>query len=367
VNFFLNIFDRLSLSLLETLKRFPLASLSAFLVTLIWVMLIEINFSQNHEITILAHKIAFVLTIGVFLFPVLHLMNRSFWFKLLGMALLGAYFYFLPLQIKSIDLLRHFLLLLALAFMFFWAPFLNTNISNKNIWEWTMKILLIVFATVLLTLTIYGVFTIVIYSLRELFELTIDSRRYAQFAIIVLGLFSVNFFLSQMPKYICLLQLKKYTRIGAVFTKYVLTPITLIYMAILFAYIVRVVLLQKWEEVTIDWMIISFSFLAIATYMFWTPLILKMNAKFRGLIWGSTFLLSIILALSIWIRLEQGVSIESLYLIFLFDVWLFLMSLYFLLFNNASYKWLFFSISLLIGISQSEYVIDLVSSLRIYL
>lgn len=367
MNFFLNIFDRLSLSLLETLKRFPLASLSAFLVTLIWVMLIEVNYHQNHEITILANKVAFVLTIGVFLFPVLHLLNRSLWFKLIGGGMLYAYFYFLPSSLGTVDIERHLLLLFALSFMFFWAPFLNTNISNKNIWEWTMKILLILLATVLLTLTLYMVFFVVMFSLETLFEIKISSQRYVQFAIMVVGLFSVNFFLSQMPKYICLLQLKKYTRIGAVFTKYVLTPITIIYMFILFAFIIKVLLLQKWEIVTVDWMIISFSFLAIATYMFWTPLILKMNSKFRVLIWGSTFLLSIVLGLSIWIRLGQGLSIESLYLIFLFDVWLFLMSLYFLLFNNASYKWLFFSISLLIGVSQSEYVIDLVSSLRVYL
>ena len=366
MNFFLNIFDKLSLTLLKTLKRFPLASLSSFLVTLILVVLIEVNSHQNHDITTLANKIAFVLTIGIFLFPVLHLMNRSIWFKLLGILLLGAYFYFLPLYLGSIDMVRHLLILLALAFMFFWAPFLNTNISNKNIWEWTMKILLILLATVLLTLTLYGVFFIVMYSLDVLFEITVDSRRYTQFVIIVVGLFSVNFFLSQMPKYICLLQLKKYTRIGAVFTKYILTPITLIYMIILFSYIIKVILLQKWNEITIDWMIIGFSFFAIATYMFWTPLILKMNSKFRKLIWGSLCILSVVLALSIWIRLEQGVSLESLYLLILFDLWLLLISLYFLLFENASYKWLFFSISLLIGVSQSEYVIDLVSSLKIY-
>ena len=367
MNFFLNIFDKLSLTLLETLKRFPLASLSSFFVTLILVVLIEVNYHQTDEVTILANKIAFVLSLGVFLFPVLHLMNRLIWFKFIGILLLGGYFYLLPLQIESTDIVRHALLLLALSFMFFWAPFLNTNISNKNIWEWTMKILLILLATFLLTLTLCMVFFTVMQSLEILFELKIEARRYSQFAIIVVGIFSVNFFLSQMPKYICLLQLKKYTRIGAVFTKYILTPITLIYMVILFSYIIRVVLLRQWEEVTIDFMIIGFSFFAIATYMFWTPLILKINSKFRTLIWGSLFILSIVLALSLWIRLGQGVSFNSLYLLFLFDVWIFSISLYFLMIENASYKWLFFSITLLIGVSQSEYVIDWVSSLRVYL
>ena len=367
VNSLLDIFDRLSLTLLETLKRFPLASLSAFLVSLISILLIEIEYSQTNEIALLANKVAFVLSLGIFLFPVLHLLNRSILFKVLGVGVLLAYFYFLPLEIGSLAILRHILLLLALSFMFFWAPFLNTNISNKNIWEWTMKILIILLVTIILTLTFYGVFYILMFSLRELFEVEVLDKRYLQFSILVLGVFSVNFFLSQMPKYICLLQLKKYTRVGEVFTKYILTPITMLYLLVLFAYIFKILIFGLWNEVTIDWMIIGFTFFAIATYMFWTPLVPKLNSSFRKLIWGSLLSLSVILALSIWIRLIQGSISEILYLISLFDAWLMLISLYFLLFENASYKWLFFSISLLIGVSQSEYMIDLLLTLRVYL
>jgi hypothetical protein len=367
VNFFIDIFDRLSLTLLDTLKRFPLASFSAFFVALIWVLLIEIDYNQSMGMAVLANKVAFVLSLGIFLFPVLYLLNRSIFFKFLGIAFLAGYFYILPTKIDDLTILRHILLLLALSFMFFWAPFLNTNISNKNIWEWTMKILLILLVTIILTVTLYGVFYILMFSLHELFGIEILDKRYLQFFILVLGLFSVNFFLSQMPKYICLLQLKKYTRVGEVFTKYVLTPVTLLYMLVLFSYIVKILILGIWDKVTIDWMILGFSFFSIATYMFWTPLVTKVNRNFRELIWGSLFGLSIFLAFSILVRLEQGVTFELLYLILIFDGWLMLISLYFLLIEDASYKWLFFSISFLIGISQSEYVIAFLLSLRVYL
>jgi hypothetical protein len=367
VNFFIDIFDRLSLTLLDTLKRFPLASFSAFFVALIWVLLIEIDYNQSMGMAVLANKVAFVLSLGIFLFPVLYLLNRSIFFKFLGIAFLAGYFYISPTKIDDLTILRHILLLLALSFMFFWAPFLNTNISNKNIWEWTMKILLILLVTIILTVTLYGVFYILMFSLHELFGIEILDKRYLQFFILVLGLFSVNFFLSQMPKYICLLQLKKYTRVGEVFTKYVLTPVTLLYMLVLFSYIVKILILGIWDKVTIDWMILGFSFFSIATYMFWTPLVAKVNRNFRELIWGSLFGLSIFLAFSILVRLEQGVTFELLYLILIFDGWLMLISLYFLLIEDASYKWLFFSISFLIGISQSEYVIAFLLSLRVYL
>ncbi len=367
VNTFLDILDRLSLTLLETFKRFPFASLSAFFVSLIWILLIEIGYNQSNDIVILLNKIAFVLTLGIFLFPVLYLLNRSIWFKLLGVVILSGYFYILPFKIDDFSILQHILLLFALSFMFFWAPFLNTNISNKNIWEWTMKILLILLVTFILTLTLYGVFYILMFSLYELFNIEIADKRYLQFLVLVLGLFSVNFFLSQMPKYIFLLQLKKYTRVGEVFTKYILTPITFLYMVVLFAYIMKIIIFGLWDKVTIDWMILGYTFFAIATYMFWTPLVSNVNRNFKEIIWGSLCGLGIILALSVWIRLEQGIAFEFLYLISIFDIWLISISLYFLFFENASYKWLFFSISMLIALSQSAYVMRFLLSLKVYL
>jgi hypothetical protein len=81
------------------------------------------------------------------------------------------------------------------------------------------------------------------------------------------------------------------------------------------------------------------------------------------LIWGSTFVLSIILGFSIYVR-AMNASFDEYYLMTLFSVWLGLISLYFLFVKEASYKWLFFSISLLIVIFQSQEVIDV--SLELY-
>ncbi len=355
----INIFDKLSLTLLKTLNRFSLASFSAFLVSLISILLIEIDYSQGNEIAILAYKVAFVLSLGVFLFPVLHLLNRSIYFKLIGFIVLGGYFYILPMYIDVSTVSKHLLLIIALSFMFFWAPFFNTEISNINIWEWTVQILLNLLVTIILTSTIFIVFYILFYYLHKLFGLEILDRRYLQFVIFVIGIFSVNFFLSQMPKYIFLLQLKKYTQIGEIFTKYVLTPVTILYLLVLFAYIFKIFIMGLWSElVSIDLMVIGYTVVSISTYMFWTPLVENFLPFFKSLIWKPLFLLSAILALSIFIRLVDGGNLKDFYLLILFDIWLGLISIYFLLYEKASYKWLFFSISLLIGVSQSEYILD---------
>lgn len=361
MNYIINIFDRLAFILLNTLKRFSFASFSAFLVSLISILLIEIKYSQGNEIALLAYKVAFVSSLGIFLFPVLHLLNRSIYLKFIGVIILGAYFYILPKYIDTSTIHQHILLIISLSFMFFWAPFFNTDISNKNIWEWTMQILLILLVTIILTLTIFIVFYILMYYLNNLFGLEISDKKYLQFMIFILGIFSVNFFLSQMPKYICLLQLKQYTRIGEIFTKYILTPTTMLYLFVLFAFILKIFIKGLWSElISIDLMVVGYTFFAISTYMFWTPLVEDFIEFFKNLIWKPLLLLSFILALSIWIRVEEGTSLEGLYLLILFDIWLGLISIYFLVYKKASYKWLFFSVSLFIGLSQSEYLIDFI-------
>jgi hypothetical protein len=201
------------------------------------------------------------------------------------------------------------------------------------------------------------------FSVDNLFNIEIKSQRYIQLFIALVGVFSVNFFLSQIPKYILLLQVSTYSNIGTIFTKFVLTPITVIYMVIIFAYSGKVILNQNLATGDMDWMIISYAVITISCYMFWTPLWDRPNSKFRKLIWTTLLLQSIILAISIWLRVDGGCCQSELYLLALFAIWLLIISLYFLICEDASYKWFFFSISLLpliyIYISNKEAISSL--------
>ncbi len=360
MNFILEIADRWSNKILETLYRFPLATLSAFIVTILSVIIVGSNSFINSSTMLIVHKVAFVASMGIFLFPALHLLSKKIWFKLVGLGLLALYYYLLPLNIlESTILVRHALLILALNFMLFWAPFMDVHISNKNIWDWTQNILLILLSTIILSITLYAIFFGTMYSIEKLFGFSVERDLYFQFLVVVIGIFSVNYFLSHLPKYIMLLQVNRYAEIGLVFTKYILTPIFLIYFLLIFAYIIKITIEKRWLQVEIDSLSLGYSIVAISTYMYWTLLWEdEANRKFRRFIWGSTLALSIVLSYSIWVRVE-GSMFQEYYLLTLFTAWLASISLYFLFFKEASYKWLFFSISLLIVISQSEPLINL--------
>lgn len=362
--FFFKTIDRWSYKVLEVFKRFPLAVLSSFMVTIILAILVEVGDKIDAPFVVISNKLILVLSLGIFLFPALHLLSKKLWFKLVGVGLLALYFYYLPLNVlNSTTITHHFLLIFALCFMFLWAPFMDIKISNQNIWEWTQTIIQNLLVSLLLSLVFFMIFYITMYAVEKLFLFTLDERHYIQFGLFVLGIFAVSYFFYKMPKYIMLVQKNKYAEIGLVFTKYILTPSFFIYFLLLFTYLIKIILEKSYGEVNIDLLSVGYTFIAIGTYMHWTPIWDDANKKFRVFIWGSLFVLSIVLALSIYVR-SLATSLDDHYLISLFTFWLVFISLYFLFIKKASYKWLFFSISLLIVISQSQQLIDV--SLELY-
>jgi hypothetical protein len=364
VNFIITTIDRWSLKILEIFKRFPLAIFSSFIVTMLLLILIEFESHVNTDFVLISNKLILVFSLGIFLFPALNLLSKKVWFKLIGIGLLLLYYYYLPLNVLNLSIIAHHMLLVfALCFMFLWAPFMDIKISNQNIWEWTQTILQNLMISLLLSLIVFMMFYVTMYALDELFSFSLAERHYLQVAVSLLGIFGVSYFLGKMPKYIVLLQKNKYDGLGLVFTKYILTPSLLIYFMILFSYIIKIILEENFLEVNIDLLALGYTFVAIGTYMHWTPLWDDANKKFRVFIWGSTFILSIILGFSIYVR-SSGILLDQYYLISLFTLWLGIISLYFLFFREANYKWLFFSVSLFIVVSGSEQVIAI--SLELY-
>jgi len=356
MNFKLETIERLSQSIIDTLKRFPMSSLSAFIFTIIVISLIELDYYHGDSTTIImAEKIAFVASLGIILFPTLRLFWANPIMTILGIGLLAGYYYILPTDISTANsniFFRHMLLILATFLMFIWTPFINVKISNKNIWEWTQNFILILLSTVVYSFLLYAGIGLALFAIERLFDIDIPTRRYTQLAILVFGIYGVNLFLSQIPKYIILLQVRTYTKAEEIFAKYVLTSLTIGYFLIIFAYSAKILITMQWPTGVVAWISIIFSVVAITTYLFWTPLWHEENNKFKRFIWLAVLFQTIMLGLSIWMRIDEYGITESRYFIALFGSWLVLMSLYFIFIKNASYKWMFVTLTILLVGSQ---------------
>lgn len=352
---FLEKIDNQIATFLSTLKRFPLASLSALVITLIFVLLSEYSSSHDTPDFLLAYKIAFVSSLGLFLFPALQLFGRSVLFPLLGVVGLIAYFYFLPTDLTEANqsiFTRHVLFLMALFFMILWAPFIGRKSTNTLFWYYAQTVIFGLIAAFFFSFLLYGGLVIALEIIETLFHLPIESKWREQLILVIFGIFGFNFFLSQIPKHPLFLETRAYSNAKNVFTKYILVPLTLLYFVILFVYSLKILLNLTWPEGTLSWSVVAFCMLAITSFLFLTPYLQK-STKTQGLIWFAILLQTIMLGLALWVRVEEYGITYNRYLLGLFGLWAVLMSLYFILFGKwAQQKWLFFTASLLILASQ---------------
>ena len=206
--------------------------------------------------------------------------------------------------------------------------------------------------SIVFSIVLYAGLSGALFSIDTLFSLEIQSKRYMQLLFLIFGLFGVNYLLSQIPKNPHSLTIHTYTKIEIIFTKYILTPLVIFYFFILYAYTFKVLIEENLPKGILAWIISIFCTVAIITYLFWTPLWSKKAKKYKNLLLLPLFLQTIMLGIAINIRVSAYAWTESRYMIAIFGVWLFGVSLYLILIKNAKYKWIFITLSLLLLVSQ---------------
>jgi len=351
--------DKVSENFLITLKRFPMVSISAYLMTFILLVFTITGHGtiEKYPNFNVANKIAFLMTLAMPLFFVLRLFSKKYFITLLGIMLLIGYYFLLPENLKtenSAFFQRHFLWILALMIFSIVVPFLSHSTNNKDFWEWTQQIMFALISTFIFALILFLGLEGAKFAVEKLFNIDIQYSIEKPFLLIIFGIFAINYFLSQVPKEPRLVVSRSYSKVENVFTKYILTPLVLIYFLILFAYTFKIIFLSQFPTGRMSWLVLIFSGLGIITFLFWTPLWNRKNRKYKKWIWIAILLQTFVLGLSIYMRIEQYGVTENRYFIALSGLWLFLISLYFLLFKHASYKWIFISLALFIVVSQTE-------------
>lgn len=345
--------NQITSNTITTFKRFPLAVITAMITMVLIIYLIEQeNSKYEHFETLL--KIAFTSSLGVFMFTALRLFGDKNPLCLVGIVAIVGYYLILPnmKEPSSMVFERHFFLNLMFFIMILWASYWKTNPSNEEFWEWTQRVIFGFLTSILFGVVLYAGLSGALFSIDKLFSLDIDSKRYGQLVFLVVGLFGVNYFLSQIPKNSHNLTIHAYTKIETIFTKYIITPLVIFYFLILYTYTFKILIIASFPKGILAWIIIAFSFVAVITYLFWTPLWSEKAKKYNRLLSLTLFLQTIMLGIAISMRISDYAWTEHRYMIALLGVWLFSISLYFLIFKNAKYKWIFISLTLLIMISQ---------------
>lgn len=332
----------------SVIRRFPLSMLSALSVTILSIASLHADDSSFYANIILTLTLAFPLFTGLVLLG--EQKGWEFKHKILShtaaVVFLLLYYLWLPENIfssQNILFIRHILWTIGFILFISFAPFLQ---KGENIilafWHYNKKLFFSFILTYLWAMAIQLGTSVALMSIDFLFEISIDTKRYMELWIVNAGVFSTTFFLSRIPKDFTSLQKNDYPKELRFFTQYVLMPFVTIYFLILYAYVVRILVIWQWPKGTLAYMILGFSFLGVLTYVFLYPL-RESSSYIRWA--GNIFSLALIpqvgmLFWALYFRISQYGFTENRYFVFIFGWWLLVLAIYLLASKKKDIRWI---------------------------
>jgi hypothetical protein len=173
-------------------------------------------------------------------------------------------------------------------------------------------------------------------ALDQLFGLDVPDRTYARLWVVMALLFHPLFFLAGMPRAIEELESDDSWPGGLrAFARFVLVPLTTLYLLILTAYFVKVVVTGQWPSGWIGWLVSGAASVGILTLLLSGPPATRHEAPWAALFerwfWPAVLPAAVMLALAIWKRIDQYGLTERRYFLALLTVWLFVTAVAFTL------------------------------------
>lgn len=323
----------------KTLRRFPLALTSAVIASLLGVYYVE----QSRDSAFLI-KTIMVTILGISWFTVIELFSeklrlsglKSVAVKLFGIVLLILYFFQLPEnpdESVSKYWVRYLLFFLGAHLLVAFAPYMERGSVNA-FWQYNKTLFIRFLTAFLYSNVLYVGLIIAILSIDNLFGVDIPDKTYSQLWILIVGIFNTWFFLSGVPNKLRQLQQKTdYPKGLKIFTQFILIPLVIIYLVILYLYTGKIIIEWEWPEGWVAILVLSFSIAGIFALLLLEPIREKVENR-----WIRTFSryyyialgpLVILLLLAIWRRVSEYGFTENRYFVMILGLWLGGVSIYF--------------------------------------
>ncbi|HXP50001.1 MAG TPA: DUF4153 domain-containing protein [Bacteroidia bacterium] len=341
--------------LLATLKRFPLTTLCAFIGTGMLIHLTRrewYDYTDNEEGMFVWAKIAMCAELGLCIFTAAALFCEAKAFKpvqmlftnLTGLGLIAIYYLTINHyeHFKVENFTRYSLYIVASHLLVAFAPFVGKGHIN-GFWQYNRALFLRFLLSFLYTVVLYGGICIGMWLLDDLLHVPIHSKYYLYAWFFMVGIFNTIFFLAGVPKNIAELDSDtSYLKGLKVFTQFVLLPLVTMYLAILYLYVLRILIIGSLPKGYVSYLVISFSGMGILSLLLIYPIRNLDDNKwiktFSRLFYWALYPLIILLAFSIYKRVrEYGITADR-YFIVVLAIWLACIAAYFLFSKKENIK-----------------------------
>jgi hypothetical protein len=333
--------DQLSKSVFETILRFPLPIFSALVGTYYALLINESDLGYLEELNYIRMLMTAALGLSLSLAIALYIERKEanrfirIGLNLFGLSLLSIYYYQLGENVDESEALQFFVLNIACHLLVSFSPFLVKNETN-GFWQFNERLFTRFLTASLYTAVLWIGLAGALAAIDNLFGVNINGRSYFRMWIVLVGLFNTIFFLAGVPSdFKSLNESNAYPKGLKLFTQFVLLPLVVVYLLILYAYFGKIILLWTLPQGWVSWLVNGFSVAGILALLLIYPI--RNNEENK---WVNTFTrwffiallpLIVLLFISIGFRVSQYGITENRYYIFAVAIWLLIMAVNFVL------------------------------------
>lgn len=338
----------------DIILRYPMVLTTALIAAISAVVAIEIDHQDNQ---FLVTKLAFTGCLGISLMFGIKMLSqrigKGFLLEILGAAFLVWFYFYLPDSEKQFTEVNGFVIfaLVILSHLFVsFSGFLNKK-PELDFWQFNKNLFINIFLTAVFTgVLVLGV-VLAILAVDKLFDFNFNNNLYPKTILFLAISGSTFIFLIFNDKGI--FQLEKdgsYPQILKFFTQFVLIPLLLIYVTILYFYAGKILINWELPRGWVSYLILIYSVVGILALLLVHPL-KEESAKswvkvFSKIFYYTLIPLLVLLFVAIFTRILEYGYTEPRYFVLLLAIWLTTVVFYFIFYKKATIK--FVPISLFI-------------------
>lgn len=340
-------------SIKNTFKRFPFTIISAILATIFLILSTFDEYAEAYNDKMLSFGLVFVF--GIFLYAFIKLFNeglRNYYdlknLKNNNLFKILSYVITLPILYGVYELVYHenkvmafydnnFIYFILIAALVVGSSFVGKFNYHKDFVAYVAKILRAFIISNIYSFIVFIGISGIIFALNSLFKFNFGSSVYLRVAIFSFILFNVVTFFSDFPKVRDSFTDYKYPKAFRILLVYIITPIVIIYTAILLAYFVKILVLWQIPNNLIVNLVIWFASFSIV-YLFFLSRVETVTfiSKFKIVFPFTLFPLLGMMFFAIYLRIKEYGMTENRYIVIAVGLWIFLSLIYYIFYRENS-------------------------------
>jgi len=259
------------------------------------------------------------------------------------LILLVLFYYHLPLE-DPFDkdpkyVIRFFLYIISGHLFVFFAPFLF-KWNKASYWNYLKSVAFAIVRSAIFSGVLYIGLVLALLAIDSLFEVDVNEKRYFQLFIFCLGIVNTWIYLSDFPKKIHQQTEIHFNKALEVFVKYILIPLVILYIIILYAYALKILFQWELPKGWVSYLVTALAILGFVIQVIINPVQKKLKSWSINLFypWFYILLLPLIVLLftAIFRRISDYGITENRYFVMVIASWILGMTIYMLLSKKKS-------------------------------